>query len=195
MIITEGPNSLTMPIRELRPYARWLDQNVERYLLLVTYFYIGMIIIMGVFNRFILQSTSGWEVETAGLMFIWLSWIGASLAVRRRSHIRIDFIYSYVSDRGEGMLYALSDLVILAFCVISFNAFLPVLQTTHQFGTSLVTIDMSLIFFQAAVPAGLLLMAVRAIQMLVLDVRSIRRDEPVYQGEQLFEIYEDQEVE
>lgn len=175
-------------------YAAWLDENIERYLLIVTYFYITFIIIMGVFNRFVLQSTSGWEVETARLLFVWLTWIGASLAVRQRSHIRIDFIYQYVSDRTEGLLYVFSDLVVIGFCVISFQAFMPVLKTTSQFGASLVTIDLSVIFFQAAVPVGLTLMAVRGVQMFVLDAQSILNGQPVYQGKPLFEIYEEEEV-
>ena len=162
--------------------------------MIVTYFYIASIIIMGVFNRFVLQSTSGWEIETARLLFIWLTWIGASLAIRQRSHIRIDFIYQYVSERIEGLLYVFSDLVVLAFCVIAFDAFVPVLQTTQQYGASLVTIDMSLIFFQAAVPTGLVLMTIRGLQMLVLDTRSVLNDTPVYQGERLFEIYEEEDV-
>lgn len=178
----------------VRPYAQWIDENIERYLLISTYFYISFIIIMGVFNRFILQTTSGWEIETARLFFIWLTWIGASLAVRQRSHIRIDFIYQYASDRIEGLLYIFSDLTILAFCVIAFNAFIPVLDTTRQYGASLVTIDMNLIFFQAAIPAGLILMALRAVQMLILDTRSVMNGEQVYQGERLFEVYEEEEI-
>lgn len=177
--------------KTVRPYAVWLDENIERYLLIVTYFYITFIIIMGVFNRFVLQSTSGWEIETARLLFIWLTWIGASLAVRQRSHIRIDFIYQYVSDRIEGLLYIFSDLVILAFCVVAFEAFVPVLNTTLLYGGSLVTIDVSLVFFQAAIPVGVTLMALRAVQMLALDARSVWNGEQVYQGERLFEIYEE----
>lgn len=177
--------------KTVRPYAVWLDENIERYLLIVTYFYITFIIIMGVFNRFVLQSTSGWEIETARLLFIWLTWIGASLAVRQRSHIRIDFIYQYVSDRIEGLLYIFSDLVILAFCVVAFDAFVPVLDTTVMYGGSLVTIDVSLVFFQAAIPVGLTLMALRTVQMLALDARSVWNGEQVYQGERLFEIYEE----
>jgi TRAP-type C4-dicarboxylate transport system permease small subunit len=179
---------------QVRSTALWLDENAERYLLVTTYFYITFIIVMGVFNRFVLQSTSGWEVETARLLFIWLTWIGASLAVRRRSHIRIDFIYQYVSDRTEGLLYIFSDLVILAFCVISFDAFLPIMQTTFEYGASLVTIDLTVAFFQAAVPVGLALMATRGLQMLFFDVRSVLNGEQVYQGERLFEVYEEEEA-
>ena len=179
---------------QVRSTALWLDENAERYLLVTTYFYITFIIVMGVFNRFVLQSTSGWEVETARLLFIWLTWIGASLAVRRRSHIRIDFIYQYVSDRTEGLLYIFSDLVILAFCVISFDAFLPIMQTTFEYGASLVTIDLTVAFFQAAVPVGLTLMAARGLQMLFFDVRSVLNGEQVYQGERLFEVYEEEEA-
>lgn len=176
-----------MVTETLRPYTTWLDENIESYLLIVTYFYISFIIIMGVFNRFVLQSSSGWEIETARLLFIWLTWIGASIAVRKRSHIRIDFIYRQVSDRTEGLLYIFSDLVIIAFCLVGVYAFYPVLSTTMDFGATLVTIDLSVVFFQAAIPIGLALMMGRAIQMLILDARAVRNGERVYQGETLFE--------
>lgn len=175
-------------LESIQKYAVLLDRNIERYLLVVTYFYITFIIVIGVFNRFVLHSASGWEQETARLLFIWLTWIGASLAVRNRSHIRIDFIYQYVSKHTKGLLYVFSDLVIIAFCVFSFDAFIPVLQTTLNYGASLVTLNLSQIFFQAAIPTGLTLIAIRAIQMLVRDIKDVHRGNDLYEGEPLFEI-------
>jgi|AntDeeMinimDraft_5_1070356.scaffolds.fasta_scaffold09106_2 TRAP-type C4-dicarboxylate transport system permease small subunit len=171
--------------------AVWLDKNAERYLLVVTYFYVTFIIVMGVFNRFVLQATSGWETETALLLFIWLSWIGASLSIRRRTHIRIDFIYQYVSDRVEGLLYIFSDLAVIVFCVLSFDAFVPVLQASLEFGSSLVTLQLNTAFFQVAVPVGLTLMVIRAIQMMILDLHAVLKGKAVYQGEPLFDIDEE----
>lgn len=182
-----------MTAEPARKLLRLLDENVERYLLVATYFYITVIIVVGVFNRFVLESASGWEQDTARLLFIWLTWIGASLAIRKRSHIRIDFLYQYVSNRVEGLLYVFSDLVIIAFCVIAFDAFVPVLETTMNYGASLVTLQLSQLYFQMAIPAGLALMVIRATQMLVRDVRDVRAGNEVYQGEPLFEVYEGEE--
>lgn len=180
-----------MNYKTLKSYLILLDKNIERYLLIVTYFYITFVIIIGVFNRFILRATSGWETETATLLFIWLTWIGASLAVRRRSHIRIDFLYNYVSEQQKGILYVISDVSIIAFCIIAFQAFIPVIQNTQEFGSSLVSLPLSVIFFQFAIPVGLGLMCIRALQLLVLDIQSIRKNEEVYEGAALFEIYEE----
>ena len=180
-----------MVSKKLQRIAVWLDENIERYLLIVTYFYITFIIVVGVFNRFVLQSTSGWEQETARLLFIWLTWIGASLAVRKRLHIRIDFIYQYVSDRSENLLYIFSNLVVITFCVLAFDGFIPVLETTRGFGASLVTLDLSTIYFKAAIPAGLALMTLRAIQMTIIDIQNLWAGEEAYKGERLFEVYEE----
>lgn len=182
-----------MVSKKLQWLLVWLDENIERYLLIATYFYITLIIVVGVFNRFVLQASSGWEQETARLMFIWLTWIGASLAVRQRSHIRIDFIYQYVSDRGENLLYVFSNFMIIAFCILSFDAFRPVLQTTLSYGSGLVTLNLSTIYFKAAIPTGLALMALRAVQMTVIDMRNFLTGQQAYQGERLFEVYEGEE--
>jgi TRAP-type C4-dicarboxylate transport system permease small subunit len=191
MIMATSTNR--MALKALRKYVALLDRNIERYLLVVTYIYITFIIVIGVFNRFVLQSASGWEQETARLMFIWLTWIGASLAVRKRSHIRIDFIYQYVSERTKGLLYVFSDIVIIVFCVVAFDAFIPVLQTTLDFGASLVTLNLSQIFFQAAIPTGLMLITIRAIQMLLRDITDVRNGNEMYEGEPLFEIHGENE--
>lgn len=183
-----------MVLDNARWFVRLLNENIERYLLVVTYFYITLIIVVGVFNRFVLASVSGWEQETARLLFIWLTWLGASLAIRKRSHIRIDFLYQYVSRRTEGLLYVFSDLVIVAFCVVAFDAFLPVLESTLTLGAGLVTLQISQIFFQMAIPVGLSLMTIRALQMLIRDVRDTRNGREVYKGERLFEAHADEEA-
>ena len=168
-------------------WAKRINENIERYLLVSTYIYITFIVVIGVFNRFILQSSSGWEQETARLMFMWLTWLGASLAVHERRHIRIDIVYQRVSERTEGILYIFSDVIIILFAVVTTINFISVLRTTMNFGASLVTLDLSQFYFQIAIPVGLILMTIRGLQALVRDLRDVRQGRPVFKGSQIYE--------
>jgi TRAP-type C4-dicarboxylate transport system permease small subunit len=67
-----------------------IDENGERWLLLPLYALIVVTIFMEVFRRFALSYSSIWAEEIARYAFIYVSWIGASAAIKERAHIRID---------------------------------------------------------------------------------------------------------
>ncbi len=66
---------------------REIDKNGERYLLLPLYAMIVVTIFVEVFRRFVLSYSSIWAEEVARYAFIYVSWIGASAAIRERAHI------------------------------------------------------------------------------------------------------------
>ena len=76
----------------MRQILKHIDQNLERWLLLVFYSMIVMTIGTEVIRRFVLSYSSIWGEEIARYAFIYLVWIGVSAAVRDRAHIRIDVL-------------------------------------------------------------------------------------------------------
>src|SRR3712207_979682 len=78
---------------------RYIDRNGERVLLLVFYTTIVLVIGIEVLRRFLLSFSSLWGEEIARYSLIFLIWIGASYAVRTRTHIRIDLIFEVVPKR------------------------------------------------------------------------------------------------
>ena len=82
-------------------FLRNVDQNAERWLLLV--FYVMLVITMAieVLRREIFAYSSIWGEEIVRFSFIYLAWVGAAAAVKERAHIRIDVVMHYLSPRPE----------------------------------------------------------------------------------------------
>lgn len=170
-----------------RSLFRAIDENGERYLLLVFYTLVVAVIGIEVARRFLFSFSSVWGEEIARFAFIYLTWIGASAGVKNRAHIRIDVIYSWVPDRHHVWLYVLADLATMAFAVIAFYYSLIPIITSLQFDNVTDGLRINRSFFLVAVPLGFALVMFRVVQNLIRDISDHRAGRPVYRGKKLFE--------
>ena len=60
----------------------WLDDNVERVLILIAYASMALIIVFAVFERFVLKTQIPWSTSIPIYLFLWVTWIGCSDAWR-----------------------------------------------------------------------------------------------------------------
>ncbi|RXJ72868.1 TRAP transporter permease DctQ [Veronia nyctiphanis] len=166
----------------------WLkktDNNLERWLCLVFYAMIAITIVSEVMRRFLLSYSSIWGEEVARYCFIYLAWIGAALAVKERSHIRIDVIMNFLSSRNQILLYIFSDILTLMLSVICLVvSVLPVL-TSIEFGSVTHGLRISQFWFLMAVPIGFSLILVRLLQSLKRDIADLRAGREPFKGTQL----------
>lgn len=188
------PTLITTPRPERtgwRRIATILDENAEQFLIYGFYLYLTLIIVLEVFRRFVLNSASLWGEETARFIFIYLTWVGAAWAVRRRQHIRINVLHDFISTRMVGITYVISDIAMLVFAYYSMRWYVPVLLTTREQGALTQALRVNQEYFMVAVLLGFTLLTVRALQMLAWDLKAVLKDRPVYQGEAIFARGED----
>jgi len=164
-----------------------IDENGERWLLLPLYALIVITIFMEVFRRFALSYSSIWAEEIARYAFIYVSWIGASAAIKERAHIRIDVILPFVGERTRAMILILGDLITIVLAVLAFWWSLETVLVSMKFGSVTHGLQISLAWFLAAVPLGFAMMLVRLIQSIVRDVSNLRAGRPIFQGKKLFD--------
>lgn len=171
----------------LRNILRAIDENGERYLLLVFYTLVVAVIGIEVIRRFVLSFSSIWGEEIARFAFIYLTWIGASAGVKNRAHIRIDLIYSLVPDRHHVWLYLLADVATMVFAIVAFYYSLTPIMTSLQFDNVTDGLRINRTFFLVAVPLGFAMTMARVLQNVVRDLSDHRAGRPVYRGKKLFE--------
>lgn len=164
-----------------------IDQNGERWLLLPIYALIVITIFMEVFRRFALSYSSIWAEEVARYAFIYVSWIGASAAIRERAHIRIDVIMPFLGERAKGIVYIFGDLVTMALAIFAFWWSLETVLTSIKFGSVTHGLRISLAWFLAAVPLGFAMMFFRLIQSVIRDFSDVVAGRPVFRGKKLFD--------
>ncbi|HEV7368375.1 TRAP transporter small permease [Arenibaculum sp.] len=120
-----------------------------------------------------------WSVDLAQLLFVWVSFLGADLALRRHAHIGIDYLVKRLPPRARTLLDVALALLLLAFLlamtVLGYR--LTMLNLERRFGDS----GISYAFVTSAVPVGCLLLALTLSGQLVRALRSLRRaPQPVF---------------
>ena len=98
-----------------------------------------------------------WSMDVAQLLFVWTSFIGADMAMRKRGLIAVDLFVRWMSPRFRAIADLLTGGLILAFlitmAVLGYK--LTVMNLEREFGDS----GISYGFVTGAVPAGCLLLA------------------------------------
>lgn len=164
-----------------------LDENAERWALLVFYTMLVATMAVEVIRREVFAYSSIWGEEVVRYAFIYLAWIGAASAVRERAHIRIDVLLHYVGPRAKAALYIFGDLVMLAVAVLAVRWSLEVVAVSWRFGSVSHGLRVSMVWFLAAVPIGFGLMVFRLVQSLLRDLADLRAGRAPYEGAQLFD--------
>lgn len=166
---------------------RNIDQNAERWLLLVFYVMLVATMAIEVLRREIFSYSSIWGEEIVRYSFIYLAWVGASAAVKERAHIRIDVIMHYLSPRLKALLYIFGDLVMFAVALVALYWSLETVHVSTKFGSVTAGLRISQAWFLMAVPLGFGLMIWRLIQSFLRDVKALKDGTDVYEGDKLFD--------
>lgn len=166
---------------------RKIDNNAERWLLLV--FYVMLVITMAieVLRREVFAYSSIWGEEIVRYSFIYLAWIGAAAAVKERAHIRIDVLMHYLGPRAKALVYIFGDLVMFVVALFALYYSYETVHVSAKFGSVTDGLRISKVWFLMAVPAGFALMIWRLLQSFMRDLKSLRDGTPVFEGDKLFD--------
>ncbi|HSC71435.1 MAG TPA: TRAP transporter small permease, partial [Candidatus Methylomirabilis sp.] len=87
---------------------------------------------LGVFFRYVLNNALPWAEEADRYLFIWLSFVGASITMRHKAHIAVDLLLRYVSAAWRHRLELAAQFSVLIFLGVVFWASLPVIELTSE---------------------------------------------------------------
>ena len=114
-----------------------------------------------------------WSVDMAQLLFIWLCMLGATRAMREKSHLGMEVLVKHLGYQRQFRLEMLLSIITLAFlAVLVFEGYeLTLLNRERTFGDS----TLSYAWVTAAVPVGCLLIGVALAYNMTVAWK--RRDE------------------
>jgi len=118
-----------------------------------------------IFRYFLLQSLS-WSEEIARYLFVWLTFLGASVVARSRSHITVSSIVNSIKpERIRKGFQTIAEILVLLFLYIlaseGFSASFEILEL-GQVSPSIPWLLLGWIYF--AIPLGSLFMALNIIE-------------------------------
>jgi TRAP-type C4-dicarboxylate transport system permease small subunit len=133
---------------------------VERLCLLLMVVLVGDVF-LGVFSRYIMQATFRWYDEVARLCFVWIIFLGAAVAVRRRLHFRMHLLVDRLGPAARRHAGRLATLTVIAFGAILVAGGIGMAPIAHRQVTD--ALEISQLWFFAALPVGGALMILFAL--------------------------------
>jgi len=152
----------------------WVLTNIEEW----TLFIIVMAALISLFANVVLRYgfnyTLAWSQELVRIVIIYSTFIGASVAIKQRSMIRIDAIVQIFPKLKTGLTYY-TDVLMLIFAgmMVYYGYKMALLQhVTHQ-KTIIMQIPLSIIY--AIMPIMGVMIFIRTIMVILLDILSSKK--------------------
>jgi tripartite ATP-independent transporter DctM subunit len=163
--VDDGPAIAGLEGAVPHPGSRWMRPfEVAGAVLLVVM--IAMIL-ANVASRYLLSMPIIWADEIASMSFLWLAMIGAALAIDRNEHLRLTIFLHMFSERVRGFVATLALLLVAVFLAIMLK---PAFEYAYE--ESYVTspaLELPMTYRAAALPFGILLMAVLAVMQALRE--------------------------
>ncbi|MFB3819631.1 MAG: TRAP transporter small permease [Candidatus Methylomirabilales bacterium] len=126
----------------------------------------------GVFFRYVLNDALPWAEEADRYLFIWLSFIGASITMRQKAHIAVDLLLRYVQPVWRPRFALIAHGAVLVFLAIVFWASGPVLEITRETRATATDIPISWVYMAA--PVGCILIGTETLRLMARTLAEMR---------------------
>lgn len=104
----------------------WLDRNVEKTVILVSYVTMAGIIFVEVFRRFLLSEQAAWSTTIPIYLFLFVTWLGAAYNVKTRTHLSFTEVRTRLSYKAQFYCLVMDAVLWIVFAVI------VIVYTTEQ---------------------------------------------------------------
>jgi TRAP-type transport system small permease protein len=154
------PRSIELEMEEERP-ARVSDYAPEDYVALLLFCILALTVFLQFFTRYVLRDSFAWTEEVARYLLICVTFLGASMAVRKNSHVQVESFYRWFRRplaRGLSTLVDLIRIVFFGTCGWITWKLQAVMQTQQM-----ASVDVSMGWMYMVVLAGFVLATFRAI--------------------------------
>ena len=143
---------------------RWLERHFEELICCICLAVIAVAVFAQVVARYIFQVALHWTEETAAICMVWAVYMGASLCVRERFHIRIMVaVQALPTGFGKIVIFA-ADIFWAFFCLFMIRVSWDYLSVFWRFTETSPSLGINQFYPQTILVIGYALMLVRLAQ-------------------------------
>lgn len=119
---------------------------------------VSVVVLFQVLMRYLFAQPNPWSEEVSRFCFIWLSLLGASLAVEKRSHFRFDQVVRKLAPRVRRAVEVAAAAVVLLFAFLLIGTGIALMDLTM--GERSAALDLPVALVYAAAPVSGVLMVI-----------------------------------
>lgn len=144
-----------------------LEEFISGVLLMI----ISVAVFIQVVNRYLIGASIPWTEELARYSFLWITFIGVSLGVKRNSHLSVDIIKNFLGKIPNNILSLVIHLIFLIFCIVVAVIGFKVVGQMMEYGQRSPALGIEMGYVYLCVPVGLTLTSIRIVQKVARIIR------------------------
>lgn len=162
------------PTSALKPtFSEWIERNpIELFASLLCAF-LTVVVFLQVLFRYALHFPLDWAEELAMVIFQWVAFIGAGIAVRHKLHFHLDLLTRRFPRHWQKATDLLASAAVLVVAYILIHVGIVMMETVKFI--TLPVMHFSKAYVYLAIPVGGALMILYQIPILVRQIRNLGR--------------------
>jgi TRAP-type C4-dicarboxylate transport system permease small subunit len=137
-----------------------IEHHPEDWLAFAIFWAMAVAVFLQFFTRYILNDSLAWTEEIARYLLMWLTFVGAAIAMRRGTHIAVEVAFTFLPPPAVRVLSFLVDLLVLGFVALLCWFSVSITQRMHIQTMTVIPWPMSIVY--GGIGIGCLLMLWRA---------------------------------
>jgi len=165
----------THPALRLPPPRWWtaIVRGLET-LTIVLFSVLTLVVLWGVFSRYVMGAQSTWTDELARYLLVWVSLLGAALMFREHGHLGVDYFVGKLHPDVQRIGAIFSELIVIAFGVVALGIGGTLLMLDAFHAREMTTaLGFQVGYLHVATPLSGLFIAAFGIEHLLLNRLSI----------------------
>ena len=136
-----------------------------------------LILLLGteVFSRFLLSKSFSWIEELCRYLFVWASYLGVAIAVKRKEQLRVLMLMDTLEKHFPRLVkvcYVVSELSFAVFCVLVFYYSINMLENMTRFKQVSASLEINVMYAYLIIPISMAVTTFRVLQGLYRDFRN-----------------------
>ena len=161
----------------------YIESHFEDIIEIVLFMILLADVVIEVFRRYFLQSSSEYSEEIAKYLLVAIVFIGVPYAIRHKRHIICDVIPSKVSQNVQYAITMISYGLFFIFCVLMTLSSWELVSAQIQMHKMTPAMRLPMYWFSSLVGIGFGLGGIRLIQAMVVDSIKFKKTGKIYEYE------------
>ena len=155
----------------MKRVLKYLDDNIERVIIIISYFMMAAIIFEEVIKRFFVKTQAPWSVQIPIYLFLILAWIGASYNAKVRSHLRFEALRAAMGPKMRYLCEVIDYIAWVVLSVVVIWVTVEQVQINRDNFSMVLGTEIMTWYFIAVTPLGWALILFRVTQNLIQDTK------------------------
>ncbi len=109
---------------------KWLNENIEKYICIILFSAIVIIMLVNIVMRFVFQNAIPWASDLILFIFVWFVWFAISFGFKESAHVTVGLIPNLLSEKGKIILSLISNSIAIVGFTFLFTVGVQIL--THS---------------------------------------------------------------